>query len=342
MRNDNFSSIIEIKAESQTNKTIPSTLLCPLSQLIFLEPVKLLLHDQSDCGPIVEKDFADKITTCPISRIKITQRIRVREIEHLVAQFLQDYPEFKAAQYVKLINLNTPSILTREINVNVIERASSTTRSNTPPIDPVVLNQTVATPSPLVSQIGLFKHMKCGAKTASGLICAGIVGSGLSTISALTGSAVLKICGYQYDNTEAAQASATGGAIFGMSYIIMARIFAQLCAHYDLVAYRDYAHDFFGREPHPSLDRHYIIKTTLKSIPIFIGLIISSGILGAEIMDLKQMSLAQYAIAPTIGLTIMFIPILLIASVCNVEMLCKFRNPEADDNRTNTYSMAEV
>jgi len=83
---------------------LKASITCPITQAIFKEPVKLLLHDQGDQGAVIEKEAYEQLKLednprCPISRAAICGSVRIREIEHVVAWYLNEFPHEKINQY---------------------------------------------------------------------------------------------------------------------------------------------------------------------------------------------------------------------------------------------------
>ena len=98
---------------------------CPISLCIFHEPVQLLLVDDRDGSVVVEKQIYENILIsknpcCPITRNPIRGFVKVREIENIVAWYLDRYPEEKINQYVPSI---TPLVLP-EIQVRTPQHIS--------------------------------------------------------------------------------------------------------------------------------------------------------------------------------------------------------------------------
>ncbi len=125
------------------------------------------------------------------------------------------------------------------------------------------------------------------AAIASVLCCVGLFGVGIgvagSAVSALTGSAILKSTGYNYNNTEAVQAAAVGGAVLYAAYFAV-----RMC----LAACKSSEQNTTNESKQ---------KNQLGQLAFGAGLAALSGVLGAAIIGFKDMTPGQYAAASATG-----------------------------------------
>jgi hypothetical protein len=97
---------------------IKASIICPITQCIFNEPVKLLLNNKSDGGAVVEKEACEQLLNgenprCPTTRASIHGYLSMREIAHVTTCYLDIFPEEKINQYQLGTIVFTPAVQVR-------------------------------------------------------------------------------------------------------------------------------------------------------------------------------------------------------------------------------------
>jgi hypothetical protein len=139
--------------------------------------------------------------------------------------------------------------------------------------------------------------------SASLLCCAGLFSAGLgvagSAVSAVTGSAILKAAGYDYNNIEATQAAAAGGAIlFSISAAVgLCLAIAKLSGQ--------------------NADNAPKQKNQLGEIAWAAGLAALSGVLGAAMIGFRDMTPGQYAAASATGSAVISTGVAAVSYMCS-------------------------
>lgn len=141
------------------------------------------------------------------------------------------------------------------------------------------------------------------AAVASVLCCVGLFSVGIgvagSAVSALTGSAILKSAGYNYNNTDAVQAAAVGGTVLYTAYIAVAMCLAVCKSSVQNTT----------NEPKQ--------KNQLGQLAFGAGLAALSGVLGAAIIGFKDMTPGQYAAASATGSAVIGTGVAAVTYMCS-------------------------
>lgn len=220
----NETTVVDEEANDTKQKKTDATaihevIICPLTKLIFLEPVKLLLEDD-DSGPIVERDYAIRLingqATCPFSRRAITGYLRMREIETLVADYLNNYPEAQSDQYKRQIITNPPTY-------HALQQAQDPEAGM--PIQEALLDRE----QERHAAANMFSFEQ--SQAVPFVIVVTLLTTGVNTM----GAAILKSTGYDYNLEEMALTSASGGATLYISvaacYLFLACYFPHHLKH---------------------------------------------------------------------------------------------------------------
>lgn len=134
------------------------------------------------------------------------------------------------------------------------------------------------------------------------LCCVGLFSAGLgvagSAVSAVTGSAILKAAGYDYNNTEATQAAAAGGALLFTIYAAVSMCLAS------------------AKSSDQNAKNAPKQKNQLGEIAWGAGLAALSGVLGAAMIGFKDMTPGQYAAASATGSAVISTGLAAVSYMC--------------------------